>query len=103
MLFAFCLLRHSVTLTVGDEPEGAREPDLCDVVPVGVEDEGEVAVERDARPRRDLAAVPPAEGRLDERGDVLSLDLREQVQVLVVASEGKSLSFSLSSQVRSAG
>ena len=102
MLFAFCLLRHSVTLTVGDEPEGAREPDLCDVVPVGVEDEGEVAVERDARPRRDLAAVPSAEGRLDERGDVLSLDLREQVQVLVVASEGKSLSFSLSSQVRSA-
>ena len=81
----------AVSLTVGDEPEGAREPDLCDVVPVGVEDEGEVAVERDARPRRDLAAVAPAEGRLDQRGDVLPLDLREQVQVLVVASEEKSL------------
>ena len=83
-----------MSLTVWDEPEGAREPDLGDVVPVGVEDEGEVAVERDARPRRDLAAVAPAEGRLDQRGDVLALDLREQVQVLVVTSEGgKSQSF----------
>ena len=73
-------------LTVRDEPERSREPDFGDVVPVRVEHEGEVPVEGDPRPRRDLAAVSAAEGGFDERGDVLPLDLREEVKVLVIAS-----------------
>ena len=77
----------TMMLTVRDESERSREPDFGDVVPVRVEDEGEVPVEGDPRPRRDFAAVSATERGLDERGDVLSLDLREQVQVLVIASE----------------
>lgn len=81
-------------LTVRYEPERSREPDFGDVVPVRVEDEGEVPVEGDPRPRWDLAAVSAAEGGLDERGDVLSLDLREQVQVLVITSGNRFATFS---------
>ena len=75
-------------LTVRYELVAAAEPGVRDVLPVREEDEGERVVERDARARRDLAAVAPAERGVDQRAHVRAGDLGEQVQVFVVAPEG---------------
>ena len=81
------LLHHTCNhLTVRYELVVAPEPGVGDVLPVREEDEGERAVEGDARPGRDLAAVSPPEGCVDQGGHLDAGDLGEQVEVLVVTS-----------------
>lgn len=71
--------------TVSVEEIAALEEDLVGRVLVGEEGDHRAAVERDAPPRRDLAAVPAAERRVDQVHRLRVRDLRVQVDVLVTA------------------
>lgn len=60
-----------------------------------MEDERECIVERDAKPRRNFAAISAAKRRLDQALVLRFFDFGEQVQVLVVALGGRAFQVKL--------